>query len=140
MPGILLGNTWRAVDKQSKFHTDCQAEDLAGLSQWCLYCVFDKAAGAVKVGTSARPIARLSEIQMGNPNPLYLGIVVPLRNDDGTFVSSPEALRLERNLHDKLSHLRMKGGTEWFRQCDEQRRIVELHWSLKGSIDWSWAS
>ncbi len=139
-----LYNIGRFEDKQSEYFKEHLARELSGWVGWNLYCIYDKTSGAVKVGTSTKPVERLATLQTGNPNPLYLGIVRPLSLEDGTSVTGLQAKRLERSLHDKLSHLRMSGGSEWFRECDEQRRIVEQHWSLKtqgtGRVGWHWAS
>ncbi len=139
-----FNNTWHFVDKYSVFAKEAFAHDMGDWVGWQLYCIYDKTSGAVKVGTSTKPVERLATLQTGNPNPLYLGIVRPLENDDGTSVTGLQAKRLERVLHDKLSHLRMSGGSEWFKTCDEQRRIVEQHWDSKtqgsGRMLWHWAS
>lgn len=134
-----LGNANHFLCKRSAFHKEYVGRSAAADdSCWKIYCIFDKTAGAVKVGVSTNPSERLATLQTGNPNFLYLGIVRPLQREDGSFLPSKEAKKQERLLHEKLAHLRMPGGTEWFQACDDQRRIVELHFGLKGSIGWAW--
>lgn len=135
---FLLGNPQRFWDKKSTFFKECQKKEHdASMPCWSVYCIYDTVAKAVKVGVSQRPLDRLEQLQTGNPNYLYLGIVVPITNGKGKSVSSRRAKQEERSLHEKLTHLRMDGGTEWFKDCSEQRRIVEQHFGLRGDIVWN---
>ena len=67
--------------------------------------------GPIKIGWALDPIARLKELQVGNPEPLQLLMTLA---DDG---------KLESELHRRFAHLRLCG--EWF--CAEEE-LAGLLW------------
>jgi len=77
-----------------------------------LYAVYDEAADAVKFGKAKMTRRRLSNLNVGNPNPLELVATVP----------APAGL--ESALHRLLSDHCVKG--EWFRASPEVMVVCEL--------------
>ena len=67
--------------------------------------------GPIKIGSAVDPIARLKELQVGNPQPLH--ILMTLADDEG----------LERQLHQRFAPLRLHG--EWFRP---EQELAALAW------------
>jgi len=71
--------------------------------------------GPVKIGFTANPFARLSELQTGNP--------FPLRVVAAEFIGDRRsASELESIIHNKLSEFRLKG--EWFAFNEQVREFV----------------
>jgi len=69
--------------------------------------------GPVKIGfTKKEPLKRLYSLQTANPKPLRL-----LLSLTGDF-------ELERLIHKKLAHLRLRG--EWFEFCPEMVTFIEV--------------
>lgn len=72
----------------------------------CVYVIGDIAASAVKIGMAKDPIARLAQLQTGNPSRLYLHRVF--------WVSADQAANIECDAHANAgaSYQRLEG--EWF--------------------------
>lgn len=70
-----------------------------------LYFIQDVGSGAIKIGISSSPRARLSQLQASRPGTLRLLAAIP---GDRTA---------ERELHAEFAHLRIRG--EWFRAAPE---------------------
>lgn len=69
----------------------------------------------VKIGVAKDPLARLAQLQTGNPYPLHLLYVVP--GDRW----------LEAELHHRANiTFRTMGGTEWFDYCEEFEPLLLL--------------
>lgn len=75
------------------------------------YVYFVRAGEAIKIGYSVHPIKRMSELQIGNPDPMEL--LGALR---GTFQD-------EKALHADFSHLEIR--EEWFRAEEELLDFIE---------------
>jgi len=92
-----------------------------------LYLIQSGHTGAVKVGRSSDPPARLKQLQTGCPYPLRLILVLP---DQG---------HLERALHRRLARGRTLGGEEWFSHevlgelPDRLYNMLDLD-----TVDWWW--
>lgn len=71
-----------------------------------LYAIEAPASGLVKIGSSEDPHHRFKTIQAMSPEMLEMRIVSPV---DGR--------ELEKNFHERFTHLRHHG--EWFRQKQE---------------------
>jgi uncharacterized protein YeeX (DUF496 family) len=65
----------------------------------------------VKIGRSKNPEKRLKQLSTGSP--YKLEIIKKIRGNEN----------LEREIHDKFSHLRMNG--EWFELTDELSEFIE---------------
>ena len=81
-----------------------------------LYVVEDRASRAFKIGMTNRDVReRLEELQVGNPNKLYL-----LATAQGDWYD-------ERYIHQELRPWKCKGGTEWFSSRRSTERILEQY-------------
>ena len=69
-----------------------------------LYVISERPSGPVKIGISRAPLARINELQTGNPNPLSLMHQWAL---DRSI-----AISWERQIHIDLAEWRLEG--EWF--------------------------
>lgn len=77
-----------------------------------LYVVHDPVADAIKIGTTKTPRPRISNLAVGNPNPIETVVVVP----------APAGL--ERALHQFLADHRIRG--EWFATAPQVLIVCEL--------------
>ncbi len=75
-----------------------------------VYFLLDTVQKVVKIGVAANLDARLNNLQGGNVNPLRI------------LVSVPGGRKLERQFHQRLAHLRLRG--EWFKDCPELRKLI----------------
>jgi Meiotically up-regulated gene 113 len=75
-----------------------------------VYFVWDSGSNAIKIGVSGDPVGRVADLQVGNPNVLFL-----LGAADG----DEEA---ESTLHVRFSTLLISG--EWFRPSQELMRHI----------------
>jgi len=71
-----------------------------------LYLAAMDADGPVKVGVANNPIARLGDLQVGNPFKIHLA--------DVFYVKNREARLLELNVHSKMRELGLHIRGEWF--------------------------
>ena len=76
-----------------------------------VYFVTCREAGAVKIGFSVEPVARLPEIQWGCPLPLTLEAVMPGKHED------------EARLHRWFAEERITG--EWFRLSEMIELVIK---------------
>jgi len=76
-----------------------------------VYFVADRTQGAVKIGYSASPQARLSNLQTSTPSKLEL--LVAIEGD----------LQTERQLHKRFANYRLTG--EWFRLAGDLAAYIE---------------
>ena len=75
-----------------------------------VYFLLDTVQKVVKIGVAANLEARFNNLQGGNVNPLRI------------LVSVPGGRKLERQFHQRLTHLRLRG--EWFKDCPELRKLI----------------
>jgi predicted GIY-YIG superfamily endonuclease len=80
--------------------------------------------GAIKIGVSDNPESRLKQLQTGAQERLRLIAKFPSN-------SRTEAFNLEKDLHDKLAHHRLKG--EWFHRRILREMKVEGRRVIGGS-------
>ena len=71
-----------------------------------------RAGGFIKIGWSANPVKRLTQIQ--SMCPLKCILVKTIDSD------------IEEILHNKFSHLRADGGTEWYHLTDEIKEDLKM--------------
>lgn len=121
----------RSAGKQDEALLRCRPRRRKGDAHY-VYLIVSVALGVVKVGHSARPKGRLSEMQVGSAHELRLCHTWALER--------PAALALERQMHAALAWASERG--EWFRlypaeaacvgdlfvagQVDEARRLAGL--------------
>jgi hypothetical protein len=80
-----------------------------------VYVIQAIVGGPVKIGVAKNPLARLAQLQTGNPLPLRLLYVVP--GDRW----------LEAELHKRANITsRTTGGTEWFNYCEALEPLLLL--------------
>ncbi len=75
-----------------------------------VYFLLDSVQKVVKVGYTANLDARFNNLQGGNVNSLKI------------LVSVPGGKKLEREFHQRLAHLRLRG--EWFKDSLELRELI----------------
>lgn len=87
----------------------------------CVYVIGDVVADRVKIGMATDPIARLAQLQTGNPSKLYLHRVF--------WVDASQAANIEADAHANASasYERLEG--EWF-ACTPN----EAHEAIEGAI------
>jgi len=83
-----------------------------------VYFVWDSGSNAIKIGFSEDVLGRLAELQVGNPNALFL--LGTIDGDEGT----------ERAIHARFARLRILG--EWFRAKQPLLRFIKR--TLDGSV------
>lgn len=78
--------------------------------------------GPIKIGCASDPVARLAQLQTASPYPLSLiGYV-------------PGGEKLERELHQKYAHLRLRG--EWFDCTVElEQELIDMVLDYEDSIE-----
>ncbi len=80
-----------------------------------VYFILDAKSNAVKIGTSHSVEERMIDIQVGNPNKLRVIAVIPQGDS--------EQGNIEKELHGKFKHLRMRG--EWFKYDGELKSFIK---------------
>ena len=89
---------------------------LEELGKWYLYIINEGSSGHLKIGHGKSPKSRLSQLQTGNPRPLF---IVYTKSYD----SKKDAYRIEKCLHTRLRHYSLKG--EWFEYRDFYIKMIE---------------
>ena len=83
-----------------------------GAGKKYIYFVREPSSGAIKIGAALRPASRVKAIQVYNPNPIELLVVVAQTKRFG-----------ERALHRRFRSNRLHG--EWFRPTPKLLSLVE---------------
>ena len=91
-----------------------------------LYIAQMSHTGAVKIGRSRDPEARLRQLQTSCPYPLKLVLVL---RDQG---------HLEKKLHRRLRRGRTKGGEEWFEYECLGELPDDIYWAIVNLTDDWW--
>ena len=94
-------NTRKAKEYSEEHEINRQREQKRYLSGIYLYLIQNPITNDLKIGISNEPQRRIEELQNTNGRQLNLLYTIPGKSN------------LEKTLHDKFSHLRLKG--EWFK-------------------------
>jgi hypothetical protein len=90
-----------------------------------VYLILDKKSEAVKIGKANNVDERFSSLQTGNPNELIILHQIKCDSEDLAFI-------LEKDYHNKFSHLSLRG--EWFKYDKEAFQnffIEEINFKMK---------